>query len=113
MTSWEGNHAQVSNFLGRFARARLSGCTAQADVEADEAAVRSVLDEATAALNPGSGDVVDLDTEDAVIMYANAPAAIGKETIRARQQKFFDQNAFEETRAGLTVKPNTLSNQEG
>ena len=69
------------------------------DVEADVAAVRSVFDEVTAALNPGGGDVVDLDTEDAVVMYAGEPAAIGKEAIRTRQQRFRDQATFEETRS--------------
>ena len=76
-----------------------SGCAPQVDVEADAAAVRSAFDEATAALNPGGGDIVDLDTEDAVIMYAGEPAAIGKEAIRARQQAFRDQATFEETRS--------------
>ncbi len=70
-----------------------------ADVEADVASVRSVFDEVTAALNPGGGDVVDLDTEDAVVMYAGEPAAIGKDAIRARQQRFRDQATFEETRS--------------
>ena len=77
----------------------VSGCAPQVDVEADAAAVRSVFDEATAALNPGGGDIVDLDAEDAVIMYANGPAAIGKEAIRTRQQRFADQATFEETRS--------------
>ncbi len=77
----------------------VSGCAPQVDVEADAAAVRSVFDEATAALNPGGGDIVDLDTEDAVVMYASEPAAIGKEAIRARQQIFNDQATAEETRS--------------
>jgi len=77
----------------------VSGCAPQVDVEADAAAVRSVFDEATAALNPGGGDIVDLDTEDAVVMYASEPAAIGKEAIRARQQIFDDQATAEETRS--------------
>jgi len=68
------------------------------DVEVDVAAVRSVFDKVTAALNL-SGDVVDLDTEDTVVMYAGEPAAIGKEAIRARQQRFRDQALFEETRS--------------
>ena len=77
----------------------ISGCAPQVDVEADAAAVRSAFDEATAALNPGGGDIVDLDTEDAVIMYAGELAAIGKEAIRAREQAFRDQATFEETRS--------------
>jgi len=77
----------------------VSGCAPQVDVEADAAAVRSVFDEATAALNPGGGDIVDLDAEDAVIMYANGPAVIGKEAIRTREQRFADQATFEETRS--------------
>jgi len=77
----------------------VSGCAPQVDVEADAAAVRSVFDEATAALNPGGADIVDLDAEDAVIMYANELAVIGKEAIRAREQRFDDQATFEETRS--------------
>ena len=77
----------------------VSGCAPQVDEEADAAAVRNVFDEATAALNPGGGDIVDLDTEDAVVMYANGPAAIGKEAIRTRQQGFADQVTFEESRS--------------
>ncbi len=78
----------------------VSGCAPQVDVEADAAAVRSVFDEATAALNPGGGDMVDLMTEDAVVMYRNRLAAIGKEAIRARQQRFDGSQAtFEETRS--------------
>ena len=78
----------------------VSGCAPQVDVEADAAAVRSVFDEATAALNPGGGDMVDLITEDAVVMYRNRLAAIGKEAIRARQQRFDGSQAtFEETRS--------------
>ncbi len=77
----------------------VSGCAPQVDVEADAAAVRSVFDEATAALNPGGGDIVDLDTEDVVVMYASEPAAIGKEAIRAREQIFDDQATFEESRS--------------
>ena len=77
----------------------VSGCAPQVDVEADAAAIRSLFDEATAALNPGGGDIVDLDAEDAVIMYANEPAVIGKEAIRAREQRFDDQATFEETRS--------------
>ena len=80
----------------------LVGCAPaapQVDVEADAAAVRSAFDEATAALNASDGSIVDLDTEDAVVMYAGEPAAIGKEAIRARQQRFADQATFEETRS--------------
>ena len=77
----------------------VSGCAPQVDVEADAAAIRSLFDEATAALNPGGGDIVDLDAEDAVIMYANEAAVIGKEAIRAREQRFDDQATFEETRS--------------
>ena len=69
------------------------------DVGADAAAVRSVFDEVTAALNSGDGDIIDLDTEDAVVMYAGEPAAIGKEAIRIRQKRFRDQATFEETRS--------------
>jgi uncharacterized protein (TIGR02246 family) len=69
------------------------------DVGADAAAVRSVFDEVTAALNPGGGNVADLDTEDVVVMYAGEPAAIGKEAIRIREQRFRDQATSEETRS--------------
>ncbi len=77
----------------------ISGCAPQVDVEADAAAVRSVFDEATAALNPGGGNIADLDTEDAVIMYADEPAVVGREASRAKVKAFMDQFTFEETRS--------------
>ena len=77
----------------------VSGCAPQVDVEADAAAVRSAIDEETAALNANDGSIVDLGTEDAVVMYAGEPAAIGKEASRARQQAFRDQFTYEETRS--------------
>ena len=69
----------------------VSGCAPQVDVEADAAAVRSVFDEATAALNPGGGDMVDLITEDAVVMYRNRLAAIGKEASPRRRDAQLQQ----------------------
>ena len=77
----------------------ISGCAPQADVEADTAAVKKWFDEATAALNANDGSIVDLGTEDAVVMYADAPAATGRDALRARQQAFRDQFTFEETRS--------------
>jgi ketosteroid isomerase-like protein len=75
-----------------------SGCAPQVDVEADAAAVRLVFEESTAALNAGATAILEFTTEDAVVMYAGEPAAIGKEAIRARQQAFRDQFTFEEIR---------------
>ena len=81
----------------------LTGCAPssapQVDVKADEAAVRLVFEESTAALNAGDGSILEFNTEDTVVMYANGPAAIGREAIRARQQAIRDQAAFEETRS--------------
>ena len=77
----------------------VSGCAPQLDVEADTAAVKKWFDEATAALNANDGSIVDLGTEDAVVMYADAPAATGRDALRARQQAFRDQFTFEETRS--------------
>ncbi len=79
----------------------LSGCAPmapQVDVAADEAAIKKWFDESTAALNASDGSIVDLGTEDAVVMYANALAVTGRDAIRARQQTIYDQATFEETR---------------
>ncbi len=76
-----------------------SGCAPQVDVEADKAAVRKWFDESTAALNANDGSIVDLGIEDAVVMYADAPAVTGRDALRARQQAIRDQFTFEETRS--------------
>ncbi len=76
-----------------------SGCAPQADVEADTAAVKKWFEESTAALNANDGSIVDLGTEDAVVMYADAPAVTGRDALRARQQAIYDQATFEETRS--------------
>jgi ketosteroid isomerase-like protein len=77
----------------------ISGCAPQVDVEADTAAVKKWFDESTAALNANDGSIVDLGTEDAVVMYADAPAVTGRDALRARQQAIYDQATFEETRS--------------
>ena len=77
----------------------VSGCAPQVDVEADTAAVKKWFDESTAALNANDGSIVDLGTEDAVVMYADAPAVTGRDALRARQQAIYDQATFEETRS--------------
>ena len=77
----------------------VSGCAPQVDVEADAAAVRNEFDQATAALNRGGGAILDFASEDAVVMFAGEPAAVGKEAITARQQRFDDQNTAEEARS--------------
>jgi len=77
----------------------ISGCAPQMDVEADTAAVKKWFDESTAALNANDGSIVDLGTEDAVVMYADAPAVTGRDALRARQQAIYDQATFEENRS--------------
>ena len=80
----------------------LSGCAPtapQVDVEADEAAIKKAFDESTVALNANDGSIVDLGTEDVVVMYKNGPAVTGKEAVRARQQELMSQLTFEETRS--------------
>jgi len=77
----------------------VSGCAPQVDVETDTAAVKKWFDESTAALNANDGSIVDLGTEDAVVMYADAPAVTGRDALRARQQVIYDQATFEETRS--------------
>ena len=77
----------------------ISGCAPQVDVEAGTAAVKKWFDESTAALNANDGSIVDLGTEDAVVMYADAPAVTGRDALRARQQAIYDQATFEETRS--------------
>ncbi len=81
----------------------ISGCAPQVDVEADAAAVKRMFDEATAALNAGGGAIEDFNTKDAVIMFPDEPAAIGKEAIRAHnqafRQAFRDQFTSEEIRS--------------
>ena len=77
----------------------ISGCAPQVDVEADAAAVRLVFEESTAALNAGATAILEFNTEDAVVMYANAPAVTGRDALRARQQAIHDQATFEETRS--------------
>ncbi len=77
----------------------VSGCAPQVDVEADTAAVKKWFDESTAALNANDGSIVDLGTEDAVVMYADAPAVTGRDALRARQQAIYDQATFEENRS--------------
>ena len=77
----------------------VSGCAPQADVEADTAAVKKWFDESTAALNANDGSIVDLGTEDAVVMYADAPAVTGRDALRARQRAIYEQATFEETRS--------------
>ena len=77
----------------------VSGRAPQADEESDAAAVRRVFDEATAALNPGGGSLLDLETEDVVVMFASEPATIGKEAIRARQQRLANPATLEESRS--------------
>ncbi len=77
----------------------ISGCAPQVDVEADTAAVKKWFDESTAALNANDGSIVDLGTEDAVVMYADAPAVTGRDALRTRQQAIYDQATFEETRS--------------
>ena len=77
----------------------ISGCAPQVDVEADTAAVMKWFDESTAALNANDGSIVDLGTEDAVVMYADAPAVTGRDALRARQQAIYDQATFEENRS--------------
>ena len=77
----------------------ISGCAPQVDVEADTAAVKKWFDEATAALNANDGSIVDLGTEDAVVMYADAPAVTGRDALRRRQQGIYNQATFEETRS--------------
>ncbi len=77
----------------------ISGCAPQVDVEADTAAVKKWFDESTAALNANDGSIVDLGTENAVVMYADAPAVTGRDALRARQQAIYDQATFEENRS--------------
>ncbi len=81
----------------------ISGCAPQVDVEADAAAVKRLFDEATAALNAGGGAIEDFNTKDAVIMFPDEPAAIGKEAITAHnqafRQAFRDQFTSEEIRS--------------
>jgi uncharacterized protein (TIGR02246 family) len=69
-----------------------SGCAPQVDVEADKAAIQSLLDEAVAAENAGDlagfvGGVAD----DAVWLPPNEPPAVGKEAVRGYMRSFFDQ----------------------
>ncbi len=77
----------------------ISGCAPQLDVEADAAAVKRLFDEATAALNAGGGAIEDFNTKDAVIMFPDEPAAIGKEAIRAHNQPLRGQFTSEEIRS--------------
>ncbi len=77
----------------------VSGCAPQVDVEADAAAVKRMFDEATAALNAGGGAIEDFNTKDAVIMFPDEPAAIGKEAIRAHNQPLRGQFTSEEIRS--------------
>ncbi len=77
----------------------VSGCAPQVDVEADAAAVRLVFEESTAALDANDGSIVDLGTEDVVVMFADAPAVTGRDALRARLQAIYDQATFEENRS--------------
>ncbi len=67
----------------------VNGCAPQLDVEADEAAVKRTFDEATAALNAGGGAIGDFNTKDAVMMFPDEPAVVGKEAISERNVKVF------------------------
>ncbi len=76
----------------------LSGCAPaapQVDVAADEAAVRKSFDEETAALNANGGSIVDLWIEDAVAMFAHAPAVTGRD---AAWEKISHATTYEVTR---------------
>ena len=75
----------------------LAGCaptTPQVDVEADVAAIKRVFDEDTTALN-NDGSVVDLWTEDAVVMFTNAPAVTGRD---AAWEMISNAATYEQTR---------------
>ena len=77
----------------------LAGCAPRVDVAADEAAVKKLFDDSTATLNANDARITDFNTEDAVVMYADGPAAIGKPAIKERQRVIWDQAAFQETRS--------------
>lgn len=79
----------------------LIGCAPaapQVDVAADEAAIKKWFDDSTAALNASDGTILDFGTDDAVVMYENAPAVTGRDVLRAHQQGIYDQTAFKEIR---------------
>ncbi len=78
----------------------ISGCAPQVDVEADTAAVKKWFDESTAALNANDGSIVDFNTKDAVMMFPDEPAVVGKEAISERNVKvFIGQFTSEEIRS--------------
>ncbi len=67
---------------------------------ADMAAINSVHDEHTAALNAGdAASYVALLTEDAVLLPPNQPAVLGRDAIRDYRQTMFEQNTLDVTRS--------------
>ena len=72
-----------------------SGCAPKVDVEADQAAIRTLHEQTAAASS--AGDLAALFTDDAIVMAPNAPALVGKEAIRTWAQGLFDQFTLEET----------------
>jgi len=75
------------------------------DVEADIEAVKKIGDEFNTAFNAGDTDkLVSIYTDDAVRIPPNEPALIGKEAIRGRFQRLFDQFTVEHESVVVDVK---------
>ncbi len=73
-----------------------SVCAPRPNTEADERAVRALVEQEVAAANKGDVDVlVSLWTEDAVRMQPNGPAVIGKEALEAQYRSIFEYVTLE------------------
>jgi uncharacterized protein (TIGR02246 family) len=74
----------------------VSGCAPQVDVEADRAAIRTMIDDFVAAENAGDIEaIMARTTDDAVMMPPNAPAITGKNAVRAWREDFLSQFTIE------------------
>ncbi len=101
---------QVSIFLLVFPLFVIFSCGKQGevvDVEADISAINSVLDRYASSINAGDIDQwISLWADDGIQMAPDAPAVIGKEQIRAKNESIFPQFIFkmaitnEEVRVG-------------
>lgn len=76
------------------------------DVEADIQAIKDIIAEFNDALNAADIDgFMSFYAHDAAVIRPNEPAAIGKEAVRSRHQKMFDEfNRWENRQEDFLVK---------
>jgi uncharacterized protein (TIGR02246 family) len=71
-------------------------CAPSVNTQADERAIRALVDQEVAAANKGDVDVLlGLWTEDAVRMQPNGPAVVGKEALEAQYRSIFEYVTIE------------------